>query len=85
MSLLGPNREQVGAAEREFVDRAYAYQIDPTGHMAAEGIPGEPPRPSARDIPQIMSVSFLSVAAEAVLKAVNGNAGDGQLAEVWER
>jgi hypothetical protein len=83
MSLLGPNREQVGAAEREFVDRAYAYQIDPTGHMAAEGIPGEPPRPSARDIPQVISLSLLSVAAEAVLTAVLETADD--LPEVPER
>lgn len=70
MSLLGPDREQLVAAEAEFIDRAYAYQIEPAGHMAAEGIAGEPPRPSARDMPQIMSVSLLSVAAEAVLAAV---------------
>jgi hypothetical protein len=70
MSLLGPDRDQLVAAEREFVDRAYAYQIEPARHMAAEGIRGDPPRPSTRDIPRIMSLSLLSVAAEAVLAAV---------------
>jgi hypothetical protein len=70
MSLIGPDRDQFVAAEREFVERAYAYQIDPTAHMAAEGIGGDPPRPSARDIPRIMSLSVLSVMAEAVLRAL---------------
>lgn len=83
MSLLGPDREQLLAAEAEFVDRAYTYQIEPREHMAAEGISGEPPRPSARDIPRIMSVSLLSVAAEAVLAAVLKT--DTDIEEVWER
>jgi len=82
MSLLGPDRDEFVAVEREFVDRAYAYQIDPAAHMTAEGIAGEPPRPGPRDIPRIMSLSLLSLAAEAVLAAVLNT--DPDIAEVGE-
>lgn len=84
MSLLGPDRDELVAAEREFVDRAYAYQIDPAAHMAAEGIAGDPPRPSPRDIPRIMSLSLLSVIGEAVFKAVLDHS-DGETTEVADR
>ena len=70
MSLLGPDPEQVASAQREFVNRVYARQIQPDAHMTAEGICGPIPEPSTLAVPEPMGVGLLTVLAEAVLKAL---------------
>ena len=80
MSLLSASPDRVAEAEQDFIERVRARQLRLDTHMAAEGIGGPPPTPSQPELPQLMSLSFLTVMGEAVLKTVLTNADEREIA-----